>query len=131
MPVGKCAQHSAGNEIACKIAEVAKEVYVTARTYTNPDRPEPRRNIYHLSWLKSLNPDGSASFVGGETLQADSINFCYRLQVHLPLPAPNWVAHHRSPAVHSSILLACTKCMLQRPACLPACLPASPRGHHL
>lgn len=62
-----------GDEIARKIAEVAKEVYVTARTYTNPNRPEPRSIIHHLSWLKSLNPDGSASFVGGETLHADSI----------------------------------------------------------
>lgn len=64
---------SAGDEIARKIAEVAKAVYITARTYTNPNRPEPRSNVHHVSWLKSLNEDGSISFLGGECLQADSI----------------------------------------------------------
>ncbi len=125
MPVGKCAQHSAGDEIARKIAEVAKEVYVTARTYTNPNRPEPRSNIYHLSWLKSLNPDGSASFMGGESLHADSIIYATGYKYTYPflhqtglLTTGRLLSTLASPYCACLYLNACSKDL---PACLPAC----------
>ena len=63
----------AGDEIARKVAEVADTVYVTARTWTNPDSPQPRANVHKLPWLQRLHSDGRATFQDGQSVQPDCI----------------------------------------------------------
>ena len=63
----------AGDEIARKVAEVAEAVYVTARTWTNPDNPQPHANMRKLPWLQRLHSDGRATFQGGLSVRPDCI----------------------------------------------------------
>ena len=67
---------SAGDEIARNIAQVAKTVYIAARSFPYDDIPEALSNMHKLPWIESLQKDGSVLLTDGQTVQPDSIIYC-------------------------------------------------------
>jgi cation diffusion facilitator CzcD-associated flavoprotein CzcO len=71
---------ASGEDIAREVAETAQEVYLSARSWQNPEwatDPNPIGRLWRRPMIRELCADGSAVFTNGETVcGVDTVIYC-------------------------------------------------------
>ena len=92
----------AGDEIARLIAQGARTVYHTARTWPTAEVQQPRGNLHRMPWVTGLTTRGEALFAGRQALQVDSVVYCTGYQYSFPfLEGTGLVSAGMSPIGYS------------------------------